>query len=125
MATSGSVAAPNTPVTDRYVRATLVCFGVVVALAALGFAASYVDRGYDQTCGSLLEPVDIYGTCQSVLHVRAAIAFVMVGLACLLIIRGCLGRPIGRGWLVLAGVSLAGSAVVLIVNEAVRSGGLL
>ena len=125
MSSGSALAAPPRSIADRYAGAALVASGMVTALAALAFAASYVDGGYDHTCGSLLEPSDIYGDCAGVLRLRVVIGFAMVGIAIVLIIRGCVGRPIARGWLVVAAVSPALSGVVLVVNEVVRSGGLL
>ena len=99
---------------------------ILVGTAAL-FAASWIDsRTYDITCGSVTRPRMWFGnhSCQRVMTFRGAVSAVLVvgGVAfgCVALLR----RRVTAGFAtkVLIAVIVT-CAVILVINEAVRSGG--
>ena len=101
------------------------------ALVSAWFAASWIDTGYDSTCGSAFRPSIWLGAyvrdrCEPVMWTRVAIAGVLAIVAVLLFVgaarswRGLLSRA----WAILA-ATIGLGALIIVLNEAVRSGGIL
>jgi hypothetical protein len=112
-------------------RVGLALAAVSLASVSAWFAASWIDTAYDSTCGSAFTPsiwlgASVRDRCEPVMGSRVAIAAVLAIAAVILLVgaarswRGLLNRA----WAILAACIGLG-AVIVTVNEAVRSGGML
>jgi hypothetical protein len=116
------------PSTYRVTRSVLLLVALLLVIGAVWWGASWIDRPPDSTCGGLHRP-DLWLTgspgCTGVMLVRSVVVIVLVGTAVLLGVASAWlpdwarkrGRPI-------AAASLLFLAALMLVNEAVRSGGL-
>lgn len=110
----------------------MACAGLILLGTAAWFATSWIDAGEDSTCGAVVHPTlwlsdDAPKTCGSVMAVRTAIAAATVGFAALLLGMAATSnvpRSITTTRVILV-VSGAAALTMLVVNEAVRSGGAL
>lgn len=112
-------------------RVGLVLAAVSLASVSAWFAASWIDAGYDSTCGSAVRPNIWLGAylrdqCEPVMWTRVAISAALATAALVLLVgtarswRGLLNRA----WMILVG-TIGLSALIVVVNEVVRSGGML
>ena len=101
--------------------------------SSLWFGASWIDLPHassDQTCGSVFHPTQWLGStappgCHNVMTFRALVTGSMLILAVAFIAKVLNRQAISRRWIAAAVVALVGSAVVLVINEAVRPMGAL
>ena len=118
----------DTGVRSQRGRLLLILSGVVLIGSALWFGASWIDDptpSSDQTCGSVFHPTLWLGStappgCHDVMTLRSVVTGSMLVLAVVFIARALYRRAMSRRWIVAAVVALVGSAVVLVINEAVR-----
>ena len=114
-------------------RLLLLLSGAVLIASSLWFGASWIDDptpSSDQTCGSVFHPTIWLGSmappgCHNVMTFRAVVTGLMLVLAVVFIAKAVHRQGISRRWIVAAVVALVGSAVVLVINEAVRPMGAL
>jgi hypothetical protein len=108
------------------VRAVVVPMVAALLLfaAAIAFASSWIDDPPDNTCGSVWR-TDLWADsddCRTTMAGRALGAVLIAGTGVALVVAVALGRQ--RRWLyITSAVSVLLAAVVLLINESVRSGG--
>jgi hypothetical protein len=118
-------------VTAARERVVLLAAGVLAAAAGVWFAVSWVDTGYDSTCSAVVYR-DVWisgrlaGRCRGVMLLRSGVvAFLLVG-GLVLTWLGVRDRALTAGAVIKVGiVSLMTVALILVINEVVRSGGAL
>ncbi len=107
-------------------RTSLVAAGLVDLGAAVWFASSWLDRSdADVTCGSLWRSdlwLHVHG-CTGSMTWRLVTALVLALLGCAGILLAIIHPP--RRALMISGALTIVAALVLVVNEYVRSGGSL
>lgn len=112
---------------EAALRASLVLAALILFGTASWFAASWVDsRTYDITCGSVFHS-DIWlhsRSCQRVMVARGTISTSLVAGGGVLLYLGLRRRPVASAFAIAAvAISVVSCGAILIVNEAVRSGG--
>ncbi len=107
----------------------LIVTGAVLIASSLWVGASWIDlTSTDQTCESVFRPTGWLGStapagCHNVMTLRAVLTGSMLVLALVFIAKALRRRAISRRWVTAGVVAIVGSAVVLVINEAVRSAG--
>ena len=109
----------------------LMVSGAALIASSLWFGASWIDlTSSDQTCESVFHPAHWLGStapagCHNVMTLRAVITGSLLVLALAFVVKALHREAISRRWTAIAVVAMVGSAVVLVINEAVRSMGAL
>ena len=108
-------------------RVGFVAVGLVLVLGALWFAASWVDAGYDSTCGSVFRP-GLWTTtpgCEPVMPLRLVASGVLVAVGLVLAVAGAArpDRTQHRAVVAIAALAVVVMIGLLIINERVRSDG--
>lgn len=113
-------------------RVALCLTGLFALTAAAWFAASFVDAPPDSTCGALIYPsMWLKGYppagCRAVMAIRAIVAAASATAGVALVGIGAKSRPLMARKAVSAALMITGggAALMLLINEAVRSDGAL
>ena len=111
--------------------AVLLGAGLLVVAAGVWFAVSWVDTGNDSTCSAVVYP-DVWisgglaGRCRGVMLLRSGVVALLLVSGLVLAWLGLRERTLTAGAAIKVGiVSLMTVAVILAINEVVRSGGAL
>ena len=112
-------------------RAAIAVAGLILLGTAAWFAGSWIDTGVDSTCGAVVHPSMWLGAgtpknCGAVMSIRTAITVATAGIGGLLLYTAARKRVIASAAAAsILAVTAASAVTMLVVNEAVRSGGAL
>ncbi|MEO6629551.1 MAG: hypothetical protein ABIP03_13415 [Aquihabitans sp.] len=111
-------------------RALLIFAGVILLATSAWFVSSRIDSG-DATCGAAVIPTmrtgqDAPSGCGRTMALRATLSVVILAAGILLIVLGVGDQPMSTGSSVaILATALVVSVMIVLVNEGVRSQGLL